>query len=714
MLADLLGRAPRWLLLTCLVGLVLVAVAPAGPVSADVLPPPTIPVSPPDVGAPPGAPADPSGLLAANPMTATDEEWDHLSEITKWAICVTVPVAGLTEPGLSRCNPYRGLPRPSAPSTEGNPAGPTPTVVSGGPDLTDYQTVLSETGWSWVGGDEFVSGSPHHLIGTEAWEDTAWTAESGVHRWQTQAVMVWIPDSDGAGTCVVGGTEAHFWWQAALCASSSNEAYTQKLDGTPFGGFGNAATLNVSRPHLVYLSLRAVRNPDGWYGGSSSLSGCIAIDSDGCAATFSLETRNEWSNLREFVDYIAPGLFFGGSGMPTGHIYGLAHSNPGTTVNLGAIWATLVTPPEVTDPHTEEVPATLPPAPSVPDTPAPTVTEVAPPVTATLPPQPGEGSNPQTEVDPSTTTDRALGDRLVDTLRGGFDYIVGGILHLGEIFWAAITWLGSLLAALFAQLLATLFQLLGLLLNFLGAWLSLMFQWMVSLLSSIISWLQAIWLGLVAVLDLLRTLNVWTWLQWFGSFVTAAWSTLSAWLNWLSTLLSGIATAVGEAVASALETALAPFSTAIDTLVELFVPPETWAPPTLDFPSPCYVSCGPTTETPDPGDGPPITPLVPPMPNPTLGTCGPTINIPAPINWTLHAPTPPESGCPGNGPGGSRTAQDDAAGGFFGWRTPVRSLAVVLLWFGLLVTMSRSFPWAGRDDLLGSNLSAMFVDSLPA
>lgn len=82
--------------------------------------------------------------------------------------------------------------------------------------------------------------------------------------------------------------------------------------------------------------------------------------------------------------------------------------------------------------------------------------------------------------------------------------------------------------------------------------------------------------------------------------------------------------------------------------------------------------------------------------------CGPTIGFDPPAalstaRFEFRFPTPSSTLCPGNGPDGARSSQDDTAGDLFGYRALARAVATVVLVVAFLNTMVAQLPWS-KDD----------------
>jgi hypothetical protein len=81
--------------------------------------------------------------------------------------------------------------------------------------------------------------------------------------------------------------------------------------------------------------------------------------------------------------------------------------------------------------------------------------------------------------------------------------------------------------------------------------------------------------------------------------------------------------------------------------------------------------------------------------------CGPYVgwsglDVPS---FGVNLPSP-DASCPGNGPGGARTVEDDKAGDLYGYRTDIRDALALFMILAFIVRLSRSAPWvADADDL---------------
>lgn len=96
--------------------------------------------------------------------------------------------------------------------------------------------------------------------------------------------------------------------------------------------------------------------------------------------------------------------------------------------------------------------------------------------------------------------------------------------------------------------------------------------------------------------------------------------------------------------------------------------------------------------------------------------CGPSVGFDLPDSiatsvgrddYRAVLPTPSGLNCPGNGPAGARTADDDKVGDLFGYRSLVRNVARVFLGLGFLALMMSHAPWdRQRDFTLGTEGTA--------
>lgn len=307
--------------------------------------------------------------------------------------------------------------------------------------------------------------------------------------------------------------------------------------------------------------------------------------------------------------------------------------------------------------------------PTVTTVPAPetTPTTVAPPTCA------GYGDCHVTEYDPTPegeTTDETLASRiggffddLLSGLRGLFDWLGQVLLNIALWFWSMLK---QLIEWLLAQLLLA-FQYLG---GLLGMMLDVLVRW----LSWIWDAIMSIGAGIVAAIS--------TWIQWLLNGI----SLLFEWLldgieGLLQWLLDGI-TLLFEWLLQGL----------INIFLYLFVPDVgldvLLAPVVVETPLEPWVT--EATETVD---------VITTAADPGLEACGPSFDVPEPIDWTVNAPTPSSSGCPGNGPFGSRLPEDDAAGDVWGWRVPVRAFIAVFMVLGFIFRVLGVMPWAGRDNV---------------
>jgi hypothetical protein len=355
----------------------------------------------------------------------------------------------------------------------------------------------------------------------------------------------------------------------------------------------------------------------------------ICGDADSCANWPTGGVVGRVGNLFSKASYAASTLY----DIATSSMFQLVsnyHSCPATYCGLPYIG---------TDPTPVTTTTLVPevPAPAAP-TPTPTVTEVPAPAQ-----DPSPSTTPSTApaadpgVSPSTTTDKTLGDRIGgffgDLLRGLWNLFV----YLVTSLWEMFTWLVARIWEMFTWLVARLWE---------------MFTWLVAQLGALIRWLAAqIWAVAQWFWGVLQTALTWLLDQllqafsWLGHFIIDGFNAALQWLlngitadfQWLLTQLTSVLTQLfvpHTTMTAWLDTAFpnglpAPSSTQVVDVIP--------KPPTVGI---------------DPNPTDPLPPVlgVPPV-NPGLA-CGPSFHIPDPINKTYYAPTPSDSGCPGNGPDG--------------------------------------------------------------
>lgn len=320
--------------------------------------------------------------------------------------------------------------------------------------------------------------------------------------------------------------------------------------------------------------------------------------------------------------------------------YGTVGARYGTLGAYGLLFDLATTTITTTNPW---APPTVAPAPAPVTIPP---TTAAPPAVDTAPtPDPAPSG-----VTDSSTTDTTLATRLLDGLHWLATEVVNAIHWLADELWAMFQWLATQLWAMFewlGSLIATAFTTLYTLLG--------------TLLGSVVSWLRLIY-------DVLL------------SFVTSFWTQLATLLQTLMTwLLTGLLNGLIRLFVPSMSLSDVVDQATHDTSLGTF-DPTAIGPPEFQDPPPDSI----------PTEVGAITPA---------GTvCGPSFAIPAPVGKTFYAPTPPESGCPGNGPGGSRTYGDDQAGGVFGHRVALRAFATILLWLWFVMRMARQMPWYAALD----------------
>jgi hypothetical protein len=250
--------------------------------------------------------------------------------------------------------------------------------------------------------------------------------------------------------------------------------------------------------------------------------------------------------------------------------------------------------------------------------------------------------------------------------------------------WQMFTWLVDQVWTMFRWLVDRLWE---------------MFQWLVTQLGNLIRWLA----------DQLWTMTHWIWTQISGalSWVVQQLAAAIAWLGdyvingvnlIVQWLLNGI-TADFEWLMTQL----------VQVLDQLFIPQTTmtaWLDTAFPNGLPTPTSTQVVDLIPKPPtvdiDPNPTDPLPPSLPVPPVNgglACGPAFHIPDPVNKTYYAPTPSDSGCPGNGPGGARTYGDDHAGDVYGYRVALRSFAAIVLWVVFLFRVAKAMPWASRDTM---------------
>lgn len=660
-----------------LVGAVLGAGVPH--VAAQIAPP---------IPAPPAPPVAPPGPAPAVPIDPTAPQVDD--GLGSWIWCKML--GGLiTDPSCSEAPPSPELPSvdpllPFGPRLE--------------PGLNGGDETLAALGWLKMAnsGDipttaealpDSVGAFPTLVVGAYLPSDNQWYP----------ATSFITPDGN------VG--QVHFRRngsnsQARFCYGQSYGAGCEISSTISVGGTGPMLNLvavafsqNAAQCRLVVTMKAAGFRPEtGTYAEDSAQS--RGSFSAGWHSTFS--TCNSAHMLSPLFRGFAKGIDLGGQFIQMTSIWRTVPNGIGQLVAAAAAaLAESAGPP----PAPVEVPYE-PPEPEVEPQPEP-VPEPAVPVPGTLWPEPHPEVPPPSTVPPPGVDD-PLTD--LDTLA---DRILGGLSALGDLIWSGFTWLIDSLWSMVEWLVERLWEMIEWLVVMIGAW----FRWLWDRLWPALQWMVqqiAAWLrvirdvliqGFQALAALLR-LILDAILLGLGNLaavvvaqVQAIITTIGNWLSWLGDLLNGLATwlvtqlwTIAEWMVTALGTITVNVALALelvvdvllDVAVSLFVPTYTW-----------------TEVLPEPPEPPP-DPLPPGIPESWGAMCGPSFAIPV-VELTLRTPNPPDSGCPGHGPGGARTQADDLQGSVWGYRNALRALLAFSLWLSVGFVGLRAMPWSrSRDD----------------
>lgn len=667
------ANALRWLLLVLIMGGTIFTGHRSA--SALVAPPIAPPIAPPTPIAPvsPYPGADPGGSTDDLPF-GEDQDWFWCHLQSSWWGC---PTGG-------------GSGQPEAP--EGGVGNPTGPVVIPGDATGSYVSVLNANGVQSMGrravGGDLTGGvsaglGPLSTLGSYAPAAVAATAviidvQTVPNTWQT--VLTFMSQD--------GNTR----YQLDLSRQATAWHMRWKENGTvrQSGHWVNVPGAIAAVERLAFWVTVERTNSNGnismrLYGGSGSANGTnYGGENTQNHSTIGAALKTLFpSAIQQVQVYVAGG--FGADNPIDGELQGVWYIDDlyGLTDGM-ASWAARLTAFASTnvglgtlapwEPETPEV--ELQPDPTPTTTPAPVTIAPGPPIPTTTIPATPEGEE----------TDDTLAERiggffggLIEALWGMFIWLVTAIGEwiqwLANQFWQAIVWLYVQLANLLGWLLGQIIELIKAVLNLMGQIGSAVITWLSGILNAIINGFATI--GQIVV-DII---------EWLGQMLLDGINLLLQWLldgisllfEWL---FAGI-TALFEFLLQGI----------IDILIDLFVPTLGLSvllePIVMETPIKPWVDEAVTTwtvisDTADPNGGGSL--------------CGPTIDIPDPLNWTVRAPTPSGSGCAGNGPGGVRLAEDNAAGDLWGWRVPVRAFIAVFLLLGFLSRVSRIAPWSSGAD----------------
>jgi hypothetical protein len=270
-------------------------------------------------------------------------------------------------------------------------------------------------------------------------------------------------------------------------------------------------------------------------------------------------------------------------------------------------------------------------------------------------PTPWDLPDPVVSPDPSPTEEPAT----------GWD-----ITTLGSTILDGLTWVGTGITNAIDGLAATIASGIQWLGDIFGMWI----RWLAEQLLAMLQVLANLLYGIVALLgqavDLLAQV-LWAVAQIPGLLADLATA--------LATLPELIATAVATALATLLEELFVPTDTTVITTTitdhdDRF--PFSWTPVLAEFADSL----------------------------PSMGTgCPPSIVVPSPAGGTLFTarlPSATGSGCPGTGPGGARTSDDETIGELWGWRARLRALALALVGLSVVLRVLRSVPFGDKPSAL--------------
>jgi len=220
-------------------------------------------------------------------------------------------------------------------------------------------------------------------------------------------------------------------------------------------------------------------------------------------------------------------------------------------------------------------------------------------------------------------------------------------------------------------------------------------SWIVTTIWDAIKWLAGQMLaGLEIGWSLLRDLThvVSDMLSWVGDQVIYVGQLVWSGFTWLVDHLVAMITWLYESLATALAWVVDELKVALTDLgngilaglAVLFVPtawPEIVPPPAIDAAADEVYDTA--TVFTDPSTG---------------SACGPTIQGEFLTQEIWFAFPSASSGCPGNGPGHSRTTEDESAGDILGFRSAIRGVLLFLLIAAMFFRLVRLAPWLSDQD----------------
>lgn len=274
------------------------------------------------------------------------------------------------------------------------------------------------------------------------------------------------------------------------------------------------------------------------------------------------------------------------------------------------------------------------------------------------------------------------------------DVITGGLSALSDTIVSAVQTIVDTLVSMLQAVIDTIVAWL----NWVGSVVIWMGTLTVDLLTVAVQLLNGILGALGSLLGQLIATVIWM-VQLVVNLLTDALAILGDVLTAVQELVTTVATTIATSLADLLDAVLALPQALVDlltaTLVDLFVPSPEFLSGLVDdlqtavsthFPF-GYASAGITAVGTFQSD---VAGSL------TAHSCSPHAHIPT---WDkeLYLPTPSDSGCPGNGPGGTRVDGDNDAGDVFGYRTVVRNFLLLLMMVGVAMRVTGFAPWAKQD-----------------